>query len=74
LDGVWKTDYQTNAAPVEIGRSVFIGARAIVLKGVTIGDGAVIGAGAVVTRDVEPGSIVAGNPARAVSKSSSPTS
>ena len=66
LDGVWKTDYQPNAAPVEIGRSVFIGARAIVLKGVRIGDGAVVGAAAVVTKDVPDGVIVAGNPARPI--------
>ena len=51
-------------APIEIGDDVFIGARAIILKGVTIGDGAVIGAGAVVVKDVPPRSIVAGNPAR----------
>lgn len=52
--------------PVVIGDDVWIGAGAVVLKGVSIGKGAVIGAGAVVTRDVEPGSIVAGNPARVV--------
>jgi acetyltransferase-like isoleucine patch superfamily enzyme len=54
------------SAPVRIGIDVFIGARAIVLKGVTIGDGAVIAAGAVVTRNVAAGDIVAGNPARTV--------
>lgn len=70
-DGVWKTDYQTGARPVTIGKSVFIGARAIVLKGVTIGDRAIVGAGAVVTKDVPAGAIVAGNPARVVSKSPS---
>jgi acetyltransferase-like isoleucine patch superfamily enzyme len=52
--------------PVRIGRDVFIGARAIVLKGVTVGDGAVIGAGAVVSSDVAAGDIVVGNPARRV--------
>lgn len=54
------------ASPVEIEHDVFIGARAIVLKGVRVGRGAVVGAGAVVTRDVMPGDIVAGNPARVV--------
>ncbi len=63
-DGVWTTEYRTSAKPVTIGRSVFVGARAIILKGVTIGDRAVIGAGAVVTRDVAAGATVAGNPAR----------
>lgn len=53
-------------APVRVGENVFIGARAIVLKGVSIGNGAVIGAGAVVTRDVEAMSIVAGNPAKKI--------
>jgi acetyltransferase-like isoleucine patch superfamily enzyme len=50
--------------PIMIGDDVFIGARAIILKGVTIGDGAVVGAGAVVASDVAGRSIVAGNPAR----------
>lgn len=54
-------------APVAIGQDVFIGARAMVLKGVTIGDGAVIAAGAIVTGDVAAGTVVAGNPARIVS-------
>ena len=49
-----------------IGNDVWIGLRAIVLAGVTIGDGAMVAAGAVVTRDVEPYAIVAGVPARFV--------
>lgn len=53
-------------APVSIGRNVFIGARALVLKGVTIGDDAVVAAGAVVTHDVGAGAIVAGVPAKTV--------
>ena len=50
--------------PVRIGTDVWIGGGAIILPGVTIGDGAVVGAGSVVTRDVAPGAIVKGNPAR----------
>ena len=52
--------------PVCIGRHVWIGGGAIILPGVSIGDDAVIGAGSVVTRDVEAGAVVAGNPARRV--------
>lgn len=52
------------SAPVLIGRNVFIGARSIVLKGVSIGDDAVIGAGSIVTKDIPAGMIAAGNPAR----------
>src|ERR1700761_5534223 len=50
--------------PVRIGSNVWIGGGAILLPGVTVGDGAVIGAGSVVTRDVEAGVTVMGNPAR----------
>jgi acetyltransferase-like isoleucine patch superfamily enzyme len=53
-------------APVSIGNNVWIGRRAMVLPGVTIGDHAVIGAGAVVTRDVPSRSIATGVPARVV--------
>jgi maltose O-acetyltransferase len=56
----------TQIARVAIGRNVYIGARAIVLPGVTIGDGAIVGAGSVVRHDVPPGTVVAGNPARIV--------
>jgi len=51
---------------VEIGNDVWIGANAIVLRGITIGDGAIIAAGAVVVQDVEPYSIVGGVPARTI--------
>lgn len=49
-----------------IGRCVFIGARTVVLPGITIGDGALIAAGSIVTHDVEPFAIVRGSPARVV--------
>jgi maltose O-acetyltransferase len=53
-----------NGKPVIIGRNVWIGASAVILPGVTVGDDAIIGAGAIVTRDVAPGATVVGNPAR----------
>lgn len=52
--------------PIIIEDDVFIGARAIILKGVTIGKGAVVGAGSVVSKDVPPFTVVAGNPAKVV--------
>jgi maltose O-acetyltransferase len=52
------------SSAIRIGDNVWIGAGAIILKGVTIGDGAVIGAGAVVTHSVSPDAKVAGVPAR----------
>lgn len=51
-------------APVRIGADCWLGARVTVLPGVSIGDGAVVAAGSVLTRDVAPGAIVAGVPAR----------
>ena len=67
-DQGWRTEVQAGARPVKIGREVFIGARAIILKGVTIGDRAVIGAGAVVTKDVPADHVAAGNPAASYPK------
>ena len=49
-------------APIHVGEDAFIGVRAVVLPGVTVGAGSVIGAGSIVTRDVPPGVIAAGNP------------
>jgi acetyltransferase-like isoleucine patch superfamily enzyme len=60
----WQNDFAGNARPIVIGRGVFVGARAIILKGVTIGDRAVIGAGAVVTKNVPAQHVAVGNPAR----------
>lgn len=77
---IWDTDFHpldpdvrrqhptrgAKCAPITIEDDVFIGARSLILKGVSVGRGAVIGAGSVVTRDVNAGDIVAGNPARRV--------
>lgn len=52
--------------PVHIGNCVWIGAGAIILPGVTIGDNSVIGAGSVVTKDIPSGVVAAGNPCRVI--------
>jgi acetyltransferase-like isoleucine patch superfamily enzyme len=62
---------QPSVAPVIIGDRVWVGTRALILKGVTVGDGAVIAAGAVVTKDVPPGAVVAGVPAKVVGRADS---
>lgn len=54
--------------PVRIEDNVFIGAGAVILPGIKVGKGAVIGAGSIVTKDVEEGVVVYGNPARVVKK------
>lgn len=54
----------TRVAPIVVGDHAWIGARAVVLGGVTVGEGAVVAAGAVVTRDVPPWTMVGGVPAR----------
>ena len=59
---------------IVIGDDVWIGARVILLPGVKIGRGAVVGAGSVVTKDVPPGAVVGGNPARVVGQRSASTS
>lgn len=56
------------AKEVNIGMNVWIAGGVIILPGVTIGDNAVVGAGAVVTRDVEPNTVVVGNPAKVIRK------
>ncbi len=54
------------ARPIKIGNDVWVGGGAIILPGVTVGDGCTIGAGSVVTHDVESYTVVAGNPARLI--------
>ncbi len=54
------------SAPVTLGDNVWIGARAIITKGVTIGDNSVIGAGSIVTKDIPANVVAAGNPAKVV--------
>ncbi|RZK02633.1 MAG: acyltransferase, partial [Flavobacterium sp.] len=50
--------------PIIIENDVWIGSHAVIMPGITIGEGAVVGAGSVVTKNVEPYTIVIGNPAR----------
>jgi acetyltransferase-like isoleucine patch superfamily enzyme len=63
-----RLDLPDTSAPITIKRFAWIGGGAIILPGVTIGEGAVIGAGSVVTRDVEPFTLNAGNPARFIKR------
>jgi acetyltransferase-like isoleucine patch superfamily enzyme len=62
------TDFVCREGPVVIEDDAWIGARAIILPGTTIGKGTVVGAGAVVTHDLPPYSIAAGVPARVINK------
>ena len=57
-----------NKKPIKICAGSWIGAKCIILKGVTIGEGAIVGAGSVVTKNVEPYTIVGGNPAKFIKK------
>ena len=69
-DPVLRAEGMEIARPVEIGHDVWIGGGAIIIGGVTIGNGAIVGAGAVVTKSVPAGAIVAGNPARPITRAS----
>jgi maltose O-acetyltransferase len=63
-------EFALRGGEVTIGDRVWIGYRALVLPGVSIGEGAVVAAGAVVTKSVEPYTIVGGNPARLIGQRS----
>ena len=63
-EGLWKGYKKTK--PIKIGNHVWIGTRATILKGVTIGDNAIIAAGSVVTKDVPSNTVVAGVPAKVI--------
>ncbi|MCA9132219.1 MAG: hypothetical protein KDA45_03660 [Planctomycetales bacterium] len=63
-DGRVQTEADWQVSPTRVCRGASLGSGAVILGGLTIGAGALVGAGAVVTRDVQPGTIVAGNPAR----------
>jgi UDP-2-acetamido-3-amino-2,3-dideoxy-glucuronate N-acetyltransferase len=65
-DGSLQTDADWMVVPTTVKRRASIGSGAVILPGVTIGEGAMVGAGAVVTKDVPPRTIVAGNPARVI--------
>jgi len=64
VEGRLQTEADWKVVPTRVGKGASIGSGAAILCGVTIGEGALVGAGAVVTRDVAPGSTVAGVPAR----------
>lgn len=68
LDRPGREDDAWNAGDVVIGNDVWVGHGALILSGVTIGDGAVVAARSVVTKDVRPYAIVAGNPAREIKR------
>ena len=73
-DGTLQGAADWTCEATRVGRRASIGSGAVILCGLTIGEGALIGAGAVVTRDVPPGAVVAGVPARAQALRSSTSS
>lgn len=63
-DGSMKTDADWKLETTVVKKGASIGSGATILCGITVGEGAIVGAGAVVTKNVEPYTIVAGNPAK----------
>lgn len=66
MNGELQTDADWNCLPTVVRRGASVGSGAVLLCGITVGENAMIGAGSVVTKNVPPGAIVAGNPARIV--------
>ena len=68
-NGLPKEKYDSiGEAPIKIEDDVWIGCNAIILKGVTIGEGSIVSLGSVVTKDIPPNCMVAGNPAKVIKK------
>lgn len=67
-DGGSFRSMESEYSPIVIGEDAFLGARVIVLPGVTVGPGAALGAGAVISKDVPAGATMIGNPARMVKR------
>ena len=67
-EGLSPADLPMDRGTVSIGNRCWIGAKAVILKGVRLGNGCVVAAGAIVTRSVEPGAVVAGVPAQPLRK------
>jgi len=70
-DGKLQTDEDWEVVPTRVCHGASIGSGAVIMCGVTIGEDALVGAGAVVTRDVAPGQVVAGVPARLIRRNTS---
>ena len=68
VDGSFKTETDWTLEKTHVGRRASIGSNATILCGVSIGENAIVGAGSVVTKDVEAGQVVAGNPARVITE------
>lgn len=60
--------YTTRVAPTTIKSNAWVAVRCVILEGVTVGECSVVGAGSVVTKDVEPFTVVAGNPAKVIKR------
>jgi UDP-2-acetamido-3-amino-2,3-dideoxy-glucuronate N-acetyltransferase len=71
-DGTPQTEADWKLVRTRICRRASVGSNATLLGGITVGEGAIVGAGAVVTKDVPPGAVVAGNPARVLRKAVQP--